>query len=171
MKNLFLIRHAKSSWDLPLSDIDRPISQRGINDALLVSSKLNKLLPNRFVVWSSIAKRTQETCYIFAQNLLIPIENIIFRKDLYTFDYLDLYEKIKECDNQFENIILFGHNDAITNFVNSFSNKYIDNVPTSGVVQIEFDNDNWLNIKKGKVKSILFPKLIRSDINNESIYR
>jgi phosphohistidine phosphatase len=160
MKNLILIRHAKSSWDFPLSDIDRPLSQRGIEDAFLISSKLNIL----------IAKRTQETCYIFAQNLLIPIENIIFRKDLYTFDYKELYDKITQCDNRFENIVLFGHNDAITSFVNKFGNKHISNVPTSGVVQIEFNEDNWLNIKKGKIKHILFPKLIRSKIKNESIH-
>ncbi len=170
MKNLILIRHAKSSWDFPLSDIDRPLSQRGINDAFLISSKINKFLPNKFVVWSSIAKRTQETCYIFAQNLLIPIENIIFRKDLYTFDCRELYDKIRSCDNRFENIILFGHNDAITSFVNKYGNQHIDNVPTAGVVQIEFNEDNWLNIKKGKVKNVLFPKLIRSKIKNESIH-
>lgn len=170
MKNLILIRHAKSSWDIPLSDVDRPLSKRGVSDAFLISSKITKFLPSKFVVWSSVAKRTQETCYIFAQNLLIPIENIIFRKDLYTFDYKDLYDKISKCDNRYENIILFGHNDAITNFVNKFGNKYIENVPTSGVVQIEFNEDNWLNIKKGKVINILFPKLIRSKIKNESIH-
>lgn len=170
MKNLILIRHGKSSWDFPLSDIDRPLSQKGVSDAFLISSKINKFLPNKFVVWCSIAKRTQETCYIFAQNLLIPIENIIFRKDLYTFDYKELYDKIKSCDNRYENIILFGHNNAITQFVNKFGDQHINNVPTSGVVQIEFKEDNWLNIKKGKIKNILFPKLIRSKIKNESIH-
>ncbi len=84
--------------------------------------------------------------------MVIPIENIIFRTDLYTFDYKDLYHKIRLCDNRFENIILFGHNDAITNFVN----KHIDNVLTSGAVQIEFKNDNWLNIKKEKLKTYSF---------------
>lgn len=170
MKNLILIRHGKSSWDFPLSDIDRPLSQKGISDAFLISSKINKFLPSKFVVWSSIAKRTQETCYIFAQNLLIPLENIIFRKDLYTFDYKDLYNKIKLCDNRYENIILFGHNDAITKFVNKFGDQYIDNVPTSGVVQLEFNEDHWSDIKKGKTKNILFPKFIRSKIKNESLH-
>lgn len=170
MKNLILIRHAKSSWEIPLSDIDRPLSKRGIRDAFLISSSLNNLLPKKFVVWSSIAKRTEETCYIFAQNLLIPIENIIFRKDLYTFDYKDLYKQIKACDNRYENIILFGHNDAITNFVNKFGNQIIENVPTSGTVQLEFNVDDWSNIKKGKTKMMLFPKTIRSKIKNESIH-
>jgi phosphohistidine phosphatase len=164
MKTVILIRHAKSSWDFPLCDIDRPLSLGGKNDAFLISSKINKLLPDKFVVWCSSAKRTQETCYIFAENLLIPIENIIFRQDLYTFDYIELYNKIRLCNNIFESIILFGHNDAITNFVNKFGNQYVENVPTTGVVQIEFEEDNWLNIKKGKVKNILFPKLIRSKI-------
>ncbi len=160
MKNLILIRHAKSSWDFPLCDIDRPLSQRGINDAFLVSSKINKFLPNKFVVWSSIAKRTQETCYIFAQNLLIPIENIIFRKDLYTFDYKELYDKIRSCDNRFENIILFGHNDAITEFVNKFGDVNILNVPTAGFVEIVFESNDWKSIKKGKTTAVVFPKQV-----------
>jgi phosphohistidine phosphatase len=37
MKNLILIRHAKSNWDAPLKD-DRPLDQRGMKDAHLVSS-------------------------------------------------------------------------------------------------------------------------------------
>jgi phosphohistidine phosphatase len=46
----------------------------------------------------------------------------------------------------------FGHNAAITNFVNIFGDVSIENVPTSGFVSIEFDTENWIEIKKGKTK-------------------
>lgn len=170
MKNIILIRHAKSSWDFPLSDVDRPISQRGIQDALLTSLAMQKILPKKFIVWSSIARRTRETSYIFAQNLVFPIENIIFREDLYTFDYKDLVETIQTCENRIESIVLFGHNDAITKFVNKFGDVHIDNVPTSGVVQISFDEENWTDIKKGKTLNVLFPKIIRAKNKNEYIH-
>lgn len=82
MKSLYLIRHAKSSWDSPMIDFDRPLSLRGINDAHLVSNKLFNLLPNSFIVWSSNAKRAKETAVIMAENFRIPLETIIFKRDL-----------------------------------------------------------------------------------------
>jgi phosphohistidine phosphatase len=55
MKNLILIRHAKSNWDAPLQDLDRPLDQRGMKDAHLVSSRI-LFIPKTYVIWSSIAK-------------------------------------------------------------------------------------------------------------------
>jgi phosphohistidine phosphatase len=55
MKKLILIRHAKSNWDSP-NDVDRPLDQRGVKDAHLVSSNIQDYLPKTFVVWSSTAK-------------------------------------------------------------------------------------------------------------------
>ncbi|KDN56316.1 SixA phosphatase family protein [Flavobacterium seoulense] len=158
MKNLILIRHAKSSWDFPLKDIDRPLEQRGMKDAHLVSSAIFNYLPQTFIIWSSIAKRASDTAVIFAQNILYPIENIVFKPELYTFDEKKLEEIIKSCANTFDSVILFGHNAAITNFVNKFGNEYIENVPTSGFVSLEFDTDNWAEINKGKTKKIIIPK-------------
>ena len=40
MKNLFLMRHGKSSWELNVSDQDRPLGQRGISDAHLIGAEL-----------------------------------------------------------------------------------------------------------------------------------
>ena len=78
MKNLFLIRHSKSSWDVPVQDINRSISARGVKDAHLIASKSVALVPNSYIVWCSKAKRTTETAYIFSQYLSIPIETIYF---------------------------------------------------------------------------------------------
>ena len=80
MKNLIFIRHSKSSWELPLNDIDRPLSNRGIHNAHLVSSKIENLLPKSFIIWSSNAKRAKETAMIFSQNLLFSFENISIKE-------------------------------------------------------------------------------------------
>lgn len=157
MKKLILIRHSKSSWDIPLNDIERPLSKRGIFDAHLIASKISDLLPKSFLVWCSSAKRTKETALIFSQNLAFLNENITIKEDLYTFDVEKLVEIIKKCENKYDNLIIFGHNDAITNFVNKFGNLLIDNVPTSGVVSLEFDIKEWKNLKKGKILNTVFP--------------
>lgn len=65
---------------------------------------------------------------------------------------------IKSCNNLYETVILFGHNEAITNFVNKFGDCILPNVPTSGFVSIQFDDDQWSNIKNGRILKTIFPK-------------
>jgi len=163
MKNLFLIRHSKSSWDTTVQDINRSISKRGVKDAHLIASKTVALLPKSYIVWSSIAKRTKETAFIFSQYLSIPIETIFFSDELYTFDEKKLFEIIKKCKNEHDNLILFGHNEAITNFVNKFGDLNIENVPTSGLVAMQFNTEDWQNIGKGKTIATLFPSHFKNE--------
>jgi phosphohistidine phosphatase len=158
MKNLILVRHAKSNWDAPLQDIDRPLDQRGMKDAHLVSLNTQDFIPKIYVIWSSIAKRAADTARIFAQNILYPIESILFKDELYTFDEKHLENIIKSCDNSIDSLIIFGHNAAMTNFVNKFGDVFISNLPTSGFVSLQFDTNYWEKIEKGKTKKIIVPK-------------
>ena len=158
MKNLILIRHAKSSWDAPLHDKDRPLTAQGMQSAHLVSSHVIEYLPKTFSIWCSTAERAIETAMIFAQNINFPLKSILFKEELYTFDESKLEKVIKSYNNGYDNIIIFGHNEAITNFVNKFGDVYIDNVPTAGFVHLEFENDSWNEINNGKTKKMLFPR-------------
>ena len=158
MKNLILVRHAKSSWETPLKDRDRPLSKNGLQAAHLVSSYVSKYLPKTYLFWTSVAERASQTALIFAQNLSYPIESIIYKEELYTFDENQLAKVIKSCKNEFDSIILFGHNGAITNFVNKFGDVFIENVPTSGFVSLQFDVDDWSAIEKGKTLKVIVPK-------------
>ena len=158
MKNLILVRHAKSSWETPLKDRDRPLSKNGLQAAHLVSSYVSKYLPKTYLLWTSVAERASQTALIFAQNLSYPIESIIYKEELYTFDENQLTKVIKSCKNEFDSVILFGHNGAITNFVNKFGDVFIENVPTSGFVSLQFDVDDWSAIEKGKTLKVIVPK-------------
>lgn len=158
MKNLILIRHAKSNWNCPINDIDRPLEQRGVKDAHLVSTNIQNLLPKTFVMYSSSAKRASSTAVIFAQNIQFPIDSVSFSDLLYTFDGNQLEKIIKSFDKAVESVILFGHNAAITNFVNKFGNVLIPNVPTSGFVSLSFDTDCWSKIQNGITNKIIIPK-------------
>jgi len=173
MKNLILIRHAKSSWDAPLVDKDRPLSKRGIDDAHLMADNIEQHLPKSYVVWSSTAARAKHTAQIFAQTLSIPLDTVIFKDELYTFDENTLEEIIKGFDNQFDNLILFGHNGAITNFVNIFGNRAIENVPTAGFVSLSFNENDWKDIQKGVTEKILFPRDLKkydSPLTGKQVY-
>ena len=163
MKHLTIIRHAKSSWDTPTIDKNRDLSIRGIKNAHAIAQEAQQYLPKTNLIWSSTAKRASETALIFAQNLNWPLESIIFKDELYTFDDRELAQIVRKCDDSYENVIIFGHNEAITNFVNKFGDLYIENVPTSGMVVLELPIDTWKDLQKGITKKTLFPR----DLNHE----
>ncbi|WP_395063872.1 SixA phosphatase family protein [Flavobacterium sp.] len=158
MKNLILIRHAKSSWDLPIEDFKREITLSGKEKTIKVAHKTIDDVNSDAIIWCSYATRTQQTAKIFLENWHLNQNLIEIKKELYTFDASKLEEIVKSCLNDCQKLILFGHNSAITDFVNKFGDIYIENVPTSGFVSIIFDCDNWSDIKKGKTNKIIVPR-------------
>ncbi len=162
MKELILIRHAKSCWDTIVDDKSRPISkERGVQDAHLVSQAMREYLPKKFVAWTSTAKRARQTATIFCQNLEINNDYVLAKEEIYTFDEKKLTKTIKGCGNNHNALIIFGHNEAITDFVNKFGTNSIENVPTTGVVIMNFEQDNWQDIKNGIIKKIIFPRHLK----------
>lgn len=161
MKNLIIVRHAKSSWEFDVIDHERPLKTRGINDVILISSEISKHEISPDLVLVSDAMRTKLTAEIFQNNLNINPEIIEFSHDLYDFSGENLTKVIKNCDDSVNNLMVFGHNYAITNFVNTYGSLYFENVPTSGLVWLQFDTSNWKDIKAGKTKAYLFPKDFR----------
>ena len=158
MKKLTLIRHAKSSWEHDVIDHERPLNDKGFKDANNLSGYLKNKNIIIDVVLSSDAIRAKTTADIFLKNLKIDASLMQLNHDLYDFSGSNLIKVVKSCNNNVNSLMVFGHNHAITAFVNTFGNKFIDNVPTCGVVTIEFEIDNWNNLKKGKTVNTLFPR-------------
>lgn len=163
MKTLILVRHAKSSWEAPLRDFDRPLQTRGINDAHLVSGFVSPKLPPQFTICSSPARRAKDTAQIFAQNCSYPVESIVYIDELYTFDRFNLESEVKKLNNSYDNVMVFGHNEAITDFVNKFGDIFLENVSTCGLVSITFDENQWGDIRQGKTQKVVFPKDLKHD--------
>lgn len=162
MKKLILIRHAKSDWNSPSGDSGRPLAKRGVSEATNMANTAKTALPKNFVIWCSTAKRTIQTATIFTEIISYPFEDIIFKEELYTFDMKSLEYSIKSCDNLHDCLIVFCHNEAITDFVNKFGDICIDNVPTSGFVTISFDTNDWQTIQNGQTGNIIFPSDLTS---------
>lgn len=161
MKQLILIRHGKSSWNQPVDDLHRPLKKRGITDANLVSNSFKSLKLRPDFVVSSPAKRALETCKIFLNNLEISYKNMQISPDIYDFSGGNTLDFIKLLPNDYKNVMLFGHNHAFTALVNALGSVKIDNVPTSGLVMIQFEVNSWNSIEKGITTLITFPKHIR----------
>ncbi|TYA58861.1 SixA phosphatase family protein [Formosa maritima] len=161
MKKLILVRHAKSSWKENLNDHDRGLETRGFIDAELVSLKFKELNITPDLVLSSTAKRAKKTAEIFIKNLNFDQINFNLNEKLYDFSGESLVKTLKHVQNDANTLMLFGHNHALTYFVNTFGDTYIDNVPTSGLVIIDFQIDSWKYIIKGQTVKIIFPRDLR----------
>jgi len=164
MKNtkiLMLIRHSKSSWEENVPDLHRPLKKRGYNDATLVSNYLKgrAITPN--VILCSPSKRTQETAKIFIDNLDLNKVDFKLIKNLYDFSGSEVLEVIKSCDDSVKCLLIFGHNNALTAIANTYGNQYIENITTSGFVEIHFEISSWKNLNVGETKKIVFPKHLK----------
>lgn len=162
MKNIILIRHGKSSWDQPLADIDRPLKKRGFTDGALIANVLPSLhLPTIDAVFSSPAKRAYTTATLIVKAFKMDEKKIKIDKTLYDFSGDSVLSFIKQLDNQLSTVIIFGHNYAFTHIANTLGSKTVENIPTTGVVWLRFDEENWNNITTGKTQLTLFPKALR----------
>lgn len=159
MKTLYIVRHAKSSWEYDgINDIDRPLKNRGINDAYLISSVLQKKVERPDVFISSCANRALHTAMIFSYSFNYPLANLRISKSLYSFSDGYLIKTVKALDDSFDSAIIFSHDHGISDFVNKFGSKPLNHVPTCGVIGIKFENEHWKNIKSGKTFLTEFPK-------------
>ncbi|WP_075344497.1 SixA phosphatase family protein [Tenacibaculum agarivorans] len=159
MKTIYIVRHAKSSWKYTsVRDHDRPLKERGINDAHLISKYLAKTIQRPDVFISSSANRALQTGIIFCENFGYPMANLKISKQLYSFSDGYLVKTVKALDDNFDSAIIFSHDHGINTFVNKFGSKPIAHVTTCGVVGIQFKEKNWKDIKKGETTLIEFPK-------------
>lgn len=157
MKTLFLIRHAKSSWDnITLPDFERPLNERGKYDAPLMAKKLKdkKIEIDAFV--SSPAKRAKKTAEIFINVLDAKEKNLVLAPSLYeaTIEkYYDVVENLKEKNNA---VALFAHNPGITDFINSLECTPVYDMPTCAVYAIKIKTKKWKDFKAASKEFLFF---------------
>lgn len=157
MKTLYLNRHAKSSWNNPgLSDFDRPLNKRGKRDAPYMGDVLSKKLNSPDIIYSSPANRAITTAIQIANCFGIDEDKIITDKNIYEAVVSDLIRIINSTSDEYNTIMFFGHNPTFTMASNYLSDKYIDNLPTCGFVQIDFELDSWNQIDGNTGKLVLF---------------
>ncbi len=147
MKTLFLVRHAKSSWDVEgLSDEERPIIKKGIKK----TSRVINFLKNRDVriglMISSQAVRALETARMLAGGLGYPEEQIKIDRKIYDGYYDRILDIIYATPDEIDSLMIIGHNPTITHLANLFIHPGIEAMPTSAVVCLSFNTEKWKEI-------------------------
>lgn len=151
MKKIILVRHAKSDWPEETEDFDRPLADKGLEDAMNMSRFLKEHHVSIDYLVSSPAVRALNTCKIFNQTYQL---NFNTDEKLYNPSERNFESVIYDLDNSHNSVAFFSHNNGISNFANSISED-IFHFPTCGVAGFEIDCDSWTDFD-GANKRLLF---------------
>ena len=157
MKTLLIIRHAKSDQSFFRNDFERPLNERGKQDAPVIAKRLidKNIGIDAFV--ASPAKRAKKTAELFCETYKGNAENIFFISALYNAPANVFYEVIKQLNDTFNTVAIFAHNPGITYFANLLVNDFrIDNMPTCAVFAVQISVSHWKDFAKAKKEFLFF---------------
>ena len=150
MKTLYLLRHAKSSWEDPeLKDIERPLAARGTKDVPVMAARFQDRGKEVDCIISSSANRAKSTARLFAESIGYDVESIISNTELYFAGISMFLKTASHVNDSCASAMLVGHNPTITDFVNEMTNTDIENVPTCGLIELHLSIDSWADINTG----------------------
>ncbi|MFI5154651.1 MAG: SixA phosphatase family protein [Chitinophagales bacterium] len=155
-KTIFLVRHAKSSWEnVGMPDFDRPLNERGRKDAPEMARRLIKRSYGIDFFLSSPAKRAKKTAELFMKEFGANEKKILFLPSLYHATPRDFEEAIASLDNRFDRVAIFSHNPGISEFATSLTDVHIDDMPTCGIFGLSVASDAWKKFNHAE-KNFLF---------------
>lgn len=167
MKTLYLVRHAKSSWDNPnWDDFERPLNERGLRSAPKMARYLvNKgIKPQQMV--ASPAARALSTAHMFAAVMGYPANDIVQVPAIYNSNRNQLFDILRQLDDNQDSIMLFGHDTSITIVTEDLSNQRFLHFPTCGVAGLKLNINSWADVKEGcgELEFFYFPKGIADEL-------
>jgi phosphohistidine phosphatase len=156
MKTLTIVRHAKSSWeDTNLRDRERPLNKRGKRDAPEMGRRIQEAGIRPSLILASPAVRAWKTAKAIADAINYPREFLQKEEALYLASVDRILDVIVAQDNNFNNLLIVGHNPGFTEFANFLVPGLTHNLPTAGVVSVEIEQDDWSLYESPAAKLIL----------------
>jgi len=164
MRTLYLLRHAKSSWnDASLRDFDRPLNDRGRDAAERIGKRLASEKLNAPLVVCSPALRTRQTAEIVLSSSALRAEERLDER-IYEASLRELMEVISEIPDDKPVAILIGHNPGFEELL-AFLTGETRRMPTCALAKIEFDVASWRDVRtgEGKLEWLITPKELPED--------
>ena len=159
MKTLFVLRHAKSSWDHPeLSDFERPLNRRGEKAAPRIGAEMAVRGYNPAIIISSPAVRAKQTTALVADAAGLESQ-IVYNRSIYGSGVSALVYIVSEIPDDFDSAMIVGHNPGFEHLVAALSGES-HRMPTAALAVIDFDASSWTEIESGsgKLVDFLVPK-------------
>jgi phosphohistidine phosphatase len=175
MRRLMLLRHAKTESDAPSGrDQDRRLDDRGRHDAAEIGGFIGRNPPFPDLVLVSHAVRALQTWEIAweAMKELVPAPKVELTPELYGADMAQLLETVRNASvTDPKRLMLVGHNPGMHELAIALAGSgdaaahdaLADNLPTAGLAIIDFDIDDWtdVRIRRGRLELFVSPKLLK----------
>jgi len=159
MKRLYVLRHAKSSWDdAGLSDFDRPLNKRGFETAPFMGRTMleKDYLPD--IVVASPAARAASTAKLAAKAASFS-RSLSFDERIYEASPQTLMEVMSELEPKAASAMIVGHNPGMEGLIRALTGE-LTSMPTAALAVIDLNIDEWSAIRpgSGKLVEVLRPK-------------
>lgn len=145
MKELVLFRHGKTEPHHGSGDFFRELTQRGIEQVPMMGTRLMETGFYPDAIFTSSASRAIQTADLISHVFGYDLHKIIIEKKLYLCEANDLMQFVKDLPEKFSSVIIVGHNNGLTDFINLFTEVKIVNLPTSGYSLLKNKVDQWQN--------------------------
>ena len=158
MKTLFVLRHAKSSWDDPaLSDFDRPLNDRGKNTAPFMGGIMSERGFKPEKILASPAVRARETARLAKEGGKLEAE-ITHDEHIYEASPQALAQVVASVDDAHGSVMIVGHNPGMEGFIRLLTGR-LETMPTAALAVIDLDIESWQDIANGgKLRHLIRPK-------------
>jgi phosphohistidine phosphatase len=162
LKTIIATRHAKSSWaNMGQQDFDRPLNERGLRDAPIMSARLLHKNIEINGMLTSTALRAKTTCALIANAIGFETNKILFSDRLYHAPPTIITDVLAETDDDITTLLFVCHNNGLTHWINQQAGTVLEHLPTCGMVAFAIETLQWSHIATAK-KTLLFydyPKL------------
>lgn len=148
MKDVWLLRHAKSSWDDPaLADHDRPLAPRGLKASRRIGrwATANGVRPD--LVLCSSATRAEATINLVREQIDVP--EPVIEKRLYHASAVELLRRLAKVDDEFDSVLVVAHNPGLHDLLALLVPPGPAEFPTGALAGISLDLSRWKSIAPG----------------------
>jgi phosphohistidine phosphatase len=160
MKTLFVLRHAKSSWENPdSSDFDRPLNKQGLNEVLQMGKIIFEHQFQPEIIISSPAKRAKQTTILIKEAAQIE-KKIEFDERVYEASPLRLFQVVSEIAENKKSMMLVGHNPGLEGLIKILTGG-IQPMSTAALAVIKLNTEKWSEISAncGELETLIAPSV------------
>ena len=164
MKNLLIMRHAKSAYPPDVADdFDRPLNGRGQKDAPRMARLLAAFGPQPERILSSPAVRARETTRAVAAGLSLSDDLLLFDDRLYMADTDSLNEAIGSLADGLTTVLVIAHNPGLEQWLDQLCGVNV-RLPTAGLAQVDLPAGHWGDCERvrGRLQWLVVPRLVRA---------
>jgi phosphohistidine phosphatase len=172
-RRVWLLRHAKSSWDDPgLADEERPLAARGRRAAAAMASHLADAGVRPDLVLCSSGLRARETLAAVLPSLGDELE-VRIEPDLYTFDASRVVERLRRVADEVSSVMVVGHNPALQEAALAIAStgkdraRVAEKLPTGALVVVDLSQGSWSSIGDGggELVMLVAPRDLADDVD------